>query len=356
MKVIDLFAGVGGFSQGFIKAGFDVVLAIEHDKEIARCYQHNHPSTTVIAEDIEKIEIEKLNPYFQDLDVVIGGPPCQGFSQKGKRLSILDERNFLFQYFNDVVRIAQPEFFILENVANIITTDNGFFKNEIIQAFSKIGYDVEAKVLNSANFGVPQIRKRAVFLGQKKKLAISIPLTNNKKTTIKEAIYDMPYLLSGEGLDFYKYQIKPQSEFQELMRKGSNGIHNHQATKHSKLALERLALIPKGKGRESLPKEHLTKSIHSGTWCRLLEDSQATTITTRFDTPSSGRFTHPTLNRCITVREAARIQSFSDSFIFTGTKNSQMKQVGNAVPPLMAFEIAKTLAHYIQHGESTKSS
>jgi DNA (cytosine-5)-methyltransferase 1 len=245
MKVIDLFAGVGGFSQGFIKAGFDVILAIEHDKEIALCYKKNHPKTTVLAEDIQNIEIEKLSKFFHDVDVIIGGPPCQGFSQKGKRLSVLDERNYLFQYFTDVVRIAQPHFFILENVANIITTENGFFKNEIIDAFTKIGYDVDAKVLNSADFGVPQVRRRAIFLGQKKKLTVSIPLTNNKKTTIKDAIYDMPLIHSGEGSDFYTYSQKPLSAYQAEMRKGSKGIYNHEATKHSKLALQRKGIFTK---------------------------------------------------------------------------------------------------------------
>ena len=352
MKVIDLFAGVGGFSQGFIKAGFEVSLAIEHDKEIALSYKSNHPNTEVVSEDIQKVKIDSLSEFFSSADVIIGGPPCQGFSQKGKRLSVLDERNFLFKYFIEIVRIAQPQFFILENVPNIITTENEFFKNEIIQEFSKLGYEVDAKILNSADFGVPQIRRRAIFLGQKKRLEIAIPLTNHKKTSVKEAIYDLPFILSSQGKPFFEYEKSTNSEYQALMRENSKGIYNHQATKHSELALKRLSLIPKGKGREVLPKEHLTKSIFSGTWCRLLEDGLATTITTRFDTPSSGRFTHPILDRCITVREAARIQSFSDSFIFTGTKGSQMRQVGNAVPPLMAYEIAKTISQYINKNES----
>lgn len=170
-----------------------------------------------------------------------------------------------------------------------------------------------------------------------------MPKPNNKKTTIKEAIYDSPNIKSGEGLDFYPYKNQPQSDFQKLMRKGSKGFYNHQATKHTKIALERLSLIPKGKGKEVLPAKHRTKSIYSGTWTRLRENEFAPTITTRFDTPSSGMFTHPILDRCITVREGARLQSFPDRFIFYGTKSSQLKQVGNAVPPLLAFEIAKII-------------
>ena len=163
----------------------------------------------------------------------------------------------------------------------------------------------------------------------------------------------MPFIASAEGEDFYEYTYEPLSDYQKLLRKNSKGIYNHQSTKHSKIALERLAMIPKGMGREVLPQEHRTKSIYSGTWSRLKEDGVAATITTRFDTPSSGLFTHPILDRCLTVREAARIQSFSDTFIFYGTKFSQMKQVGNAVPPLLAFEIAK---YIIQHNNQSNES
>ena len=151
-------------------------------------------------------------------------------------------------------------------------------------------------------------------------------------------------LESGEGYDVSPYLTPPANAYQREMRKGMrNGVQNHQATTHSALALTRMKMIPKGMGKEVLPPEHRTKSIYSGTWCRLIEDDIASTITTRFDTPSSGRFTHPTQNRCITVREAARIQSFPDSFIFYGTKTSQMKQVGNAVPPIFARAIANEI-------------
>ena len=153
----------------------------------------------------------------------------------------------------------------------------------------------------------------------------------------------MPFIGSGEGEEISQYDKKASSDYQKKLRNGSKVLYNHVATKHSDLALERLSLIPKGAGREVLPAEHRTKSIYSGTWCRLLEDGIAPTITTRFDTPSSGRFTHPILNRCLTVREAARVQSFPDSFRFYGNKTSQMKQVGNAVPPLLAYAIAQQI-------------
>lgn len=340
LKVVDLFAGVGGLSQGFISKGFEIEFAIEYIKDIAHSYKLNHPKTTVYNEDIAQVDLNKLKEKHLNIDVVVGGPPCQGFSQKGKRLSINDDRNFMFKKFIEIVAVFKPKYFVLENVPNILTTADGFFKNEIIKGFEELGYTVNAKILNASDFGVPQNRKRAFFIGSKNRTLLEFPEPRKEKTTIKEAIYDLPFIASGEGRDFFEYEKPINSNYQKMLRKNSKGIFNHLATNHSKVALERLELIPKGKGREVLPKKHRTKSIYSGTWSRLLEDGIASTITTRFDTPSSGLFTHPILNRCLTVREAARIQSFADTFIFYGTKTSQMKQVGNAVPPILAKEIA----------------
>ena len=340
MKVADLFAGVGGLSQGFIKAGCSIEFAVEFDSAIAEAYQKNHPNTTVYNEDISKLDTTLLKQKRPHVDIIIGGPPCQGFSQKGKRLSINDPRNFLFQQFVRFVRDFNPTYFVIENVPNILTTSNGYFKDEIIKEFESLGYSVNCGILCASDFGVPQDRRRAVFIGKKGKETILLPKPNGRSTTIKEAIYDLPFIESGEGEEVSKYLVPPFSEYQKELRGCSEVLYNHVATKHSDLALKRLSLIPKGCGKEVLPQEHRTKSIYSGTWCRLLEDGIAATITTRFDTPSSGRFTHPVLNRCLTVREAARIQSFPDNFRFFGNKMSQMKQVGNAVPPLLAYAIA----------------
>jgi len=344
MKVIDLFAGVGGLSLGFMQEGFEVVYANEYDKSIAASFKKNHPKTVVDDRDIRDIDFSKtFLPYKDKIAVVMGGPPCQGFSQKGKRIGLKDERNFMFQQFVKVVETVQPEFFLLENVPNIMTAENGYFKQEIIDMFSELGYDVKAKILKAENFGVPQIRRRAIFLGRKKHLGFEIPENNDENNTVTDAIGDLPKLKSGEGSVTTKYTKKPSTEFQKSMRKKSKLIHNHIATKHSKVALERLALIGVNGGKEDLPDHHRTKSIHSGTWSRLKPSGYARTITTRFDTPSSGQFTLPHQDRCLTVREAARIQSFPDDFIFYGTKSNQMLQVGNAVPPKLARELAKAI-------------
>ncbi|WP_307979868.1 DNA cytosine methyltransferase [uncultured Senegalimassilia sp.] len=343
--VIDLFAGVGGLSLGFEMAGFEVALANEYDPSIAEAYKKNRPNTKMIVEDITKLPIEEtFGPYQGKVTVVIGGPPCQGFSQKGMRKSINDPRNFLFRYYFEVVKKVKPEYFVIENVPNLLTTENGYFKDEIVELFSGIGYAVSCGVLCAADFGVPQDRRRTCIMG---KLGagkpVELPEPNGVHTTIWDAISDLSYFESGEGAEEQSYRNAPQSEYQKLLRAGSSELYNHIATRHSKVTLERLKMIAPECGKEMLPEEHHTKSIYSGTWCRMKKDGIAKTITTRYDTPSSGEFTHPYLDRAITTREAARIQSFPDTFRFYGSKSSQMKQVGNAVPPLLGKAIAERI-------------
>ena len=343
-KVIDLFSGVGGLSLGFEMQGFDIVLANEYDPDIADSYAKNHQQTKMIVGDITALDLNQMFADYADcVDVIIGGPPCQGFSQKGKRRTINDDRNFLFKSYVNVVDLVKPKFFVMENVPSLLTAENGFFINEIKCLFSKIGYSLEYGILNASDYGVPQNRRRAIIIGRRGNIPPSLPKPVEKRVTIWDAISDLAFLSSGEGEEIQRYRNEPESDYQKKLRKGSKLLYNHIATKHSAVTLQRLSLIPPNAGREVLPTEHLTKSIYSGTWSRMRKDEISVTITTRFDTPSSGKFTHPYLNRAITVREAARIQSFPDTFRFYGPKSSQMKQVGNAVPPLLASEIAKAI-------------
>lgn len=355
LKMIDLFSGVGGLSYGFQQEGFEVILANEIDKEIAYAYQQNHPSVKVINEDITKLDIEStFQQYKEKVQLIVGGPPCQGFSQKGSRNILGDERNFLFRYFYKVVKFLKPKYFLIENVPNMLTAGNGYFKKEIYRLFEDLGYKLDSAILNAYDFGVPQLRRRAFVLG-KLDGAVSLPIGFEERTTVWDAISDLAFLESGQGQEVQDYIYEPQSSYQRKMRKNSSKLYNHVATKHSDIALQRLKLIPPEMGREVLPKEHLTKSIYSGTWTRMVKDEPSATITTRFDTPSSGKFTHPYLNRAITVREAARIQSFPDDFIFYGSKASQMKQVGNAVPPLLAQAIARAIKNDVIQVEKLKA-
>lgn len=352
-RVIDLFAGVGGLSLGFEKKGFDVVLANEYDASIAASYIANHKNTKMIVGDITSLDLEDtFGKLAGTIDVVIGGPPCQGFSQKGQRKTIHDERNFLFKYYVSVVELVNPKYFVMENVPNLLTAEGGYFRHEIEELFNKLGYSLEYGVLNASDYGVPQNRRRAVIIGKLNGDAPKLPVPKRNDVTIWDAISDLAYLESGEGSEEQEYKYPAESDYEKMLRIDSSKLFNHRATKHSPLALERLALIPPNAGREVLPEEHLTKSIYSGTWTRMKKDEISVTITTRFDTPSSGKFTHPFLNRAITVREAARIQSFPDNFHFVGNKGSQMKQVGNAVPPLLAAAIAEVIMNDIK--EETK--
>ena len=350
-KVIDLFAGVGGMSLGFEQEGFDVVLANEYDESIANAYRVNHKNTKMVVGDITQLDLEKTFGDFQGkIDVIIGGPPCQGFSQKGQRKTIHDERNFLFKYYVKVVELVKPRYFVMENVPHLLTAEGGFFRQEIQTLFNSMGYQLNMGVLNASDYGVPQNRRRAVIIGKRDSEAPQLPVPCIKFVNIWDAISDLAYLNSGEGEEEQAYSTDPESDYQKEMRRDSGKLFNHVVTKHSKLALERLAMIPPNAGKEVLPKEHLTKSIYSGTWTRMRKDEISVTITTRFDTPSSGKFTHPYLDRAITVREAARIQSFPDTFRFIGNKGSQMKQVGNAVPPKLAAAIASVIMKDIKEG------
>lgn len=342
--IIDLFSGVGGLSLGFEQAGFSTIVANEFDKSIAYSYSKNHPFTKMIVGDITSLELEKeFLQYKNKVDVVVGGPPCQGYSQKGSRKTIHDERNFLFKYFVKVVELVSPNYFVMENVPNLLTAEKGFFKQELITLFEELGYSLSMEIVDASKFGVPQRRRRAIILGKKGKKSVTFRLEEKESVTIWDAISDLAFLESGDGEEEQNYLFPAQSNYQQELRSDSKILYNHKATNHSKIALERLKMIPENSGKDSLPEEHLTKSIYSGTWERMRKNEQSVTITTRFDTPSSGKFTHPFLNRAITVREAARLQSFPDSFIFFGPKTSQMKQVGNAVPPKLAKVIAEMI-------------
>ncbi|KAA1150665.1 DNA cytosine methyltransferase [Pseudoalteromonas sp. FUC4] len=345
MKIVDLFSGVGGLSLGFHLAGFESDIAVEYSSNIAAGFAENFPYTKLINEDINDINLsELLAPLNGNNYILIGGPPCQGFSQKGKRLGLNDDRNFMFLKYIEAVEFLKPKAILIENVPGIITAENGYFLKDIESKLSSLGYRVSHKVLDAAEYGVPQTRKRAFIVGiANSNIDFDWPKRNEHKVTVENAISDLPPLNSGEGKQEMPYTSLPQSEYQNAMRKNSEVIYNHISTKHSPLVLKRLSLIPENGGRNDLPIEHLTKSTFSGTWCRLSKTGQARTITTRFDTPSSGMFTLPTQNRCLTVREAARLQSFPDNFKFVGNKSTQMLQVGNAVPPLLSLAIAKQL-------------
>lgn len=349
-NILDLFCGAGGFSSGMHKnENFKTKVALDFDKYAAETFKFNMPETEVFIGDITNEEIRKqIIDKSKELGVnmVIGGPPCQGYSLKGKKLGLEDKRNYLFLEYLNIVKELQPEVFVIENVKSILSTANGWFKDEILNYVQKMGYLINYGVLNSKNFGVPQGRERAIFICSKSK-DIKLPDSYcDKFVTVRDAISDLAYLESGEGCFEQDYLKDSLSEYQIKMRENSRKLYNHQASKHSEETLNKLKMIPKEKGKECLPKELLGNQKFSTTWCRLVWDEVSPTIDTRFDTPSNGKNSHPELNRAITPREAARIQSFDDSFVFKGAKSFICRQIGNAVPPLLAKAIADKIDSY----------
>ena len=238
------------------------------------------------------------------------------------------------------VEKIQPEVFVIENVKALLSVANGWFKNEIIETIQNLGYYVDCGVMNASHYGVPQARERAIFICSKSKLITLPDGDKSVKISVRDAISDLAYLESGEGVFEQDYIYEANSIYQKLMRKDSYGLYNHIASKHKQIAIDKLKMIPPEKGKECLPIEMRGKQKFQTTWGRLKWDEVSPTIDTRFDASSNGTNNHPFLNRAITPREAARIQSFDDKFIFYGSKVHIRKQIGNAVPPLMAKAIA----------------
>lgn len=363
MKVIDLFAGVGGLSSGFRKAGYEILLANEIDKSISESYKKNHPETLMINDDIKNI-IPLLDEYKNKIDVIIGGPPCQGFSMAGARIRkknafLEDPRNYLFRNYFEVVQKIEPKYFIMENVPGMLSMSGGKIIKEIENLFTnefnfKNGkYYIYKKVLCASDYGVPQDRHRLIIFGSKKKINFKKVLDDTrkmmitkgeiKKATIYDAISDLNYLSSGEGEFEQEYKNRPLTEYQKQRRKNAKKLYNHKATKHNEIAVDRIKELKPGGRRLDLKDGNKIKSVHSGAYGRMKWEDISKTIITRFDTPSSGVYIHPEQNRTITPREAARIQSFDDDFIFYGNKSSVIKQIGNAVPPLLAYYLANVI-------------
>lgn len=349
-NILDLFCGAGGFSYGIEKcASFKTKVAVDFNQNAINTFKYNMPTTITIVGNIQDANIKQQIIQLvkeNDVNMMIGGPPCQGFSLKGKNKGLDDPRNFLFKEYLNLVSEIQPEIFVIENVKNILNSSNGWFKNEIVTSIKNLEYNVSYGVLNAKRFGVPQARERAIFICSKTK-TIDLPKGNDDIVTVRDAISDLAYLNSGEGEVESNYITLPQSKYQEQMRSGSTKLYNHKSSLHSEDTLKKLALIPPEKGKEYLPKELIGNQKFATTWGRLSWEKVSPTIDTRFDTPSNGTNSHPELNRAITPREAARLQSFDDKFVFCGKKTHIRTQIGNAVPPLLAKAIGeKILGEY----------
>lgn len=347
--VLDLFCGAGGLSLGFKNAGFEIIGGIDFNEDAINTHHLNFKNSISISGDIKQINNEFLLDKFKNVDVIIGGPPCQGFSnanmwQKG----IEDERNKLFFEFIRVVEVLHPKAILIENVPGILTKNDSFAKTSIYEILDKLDYIVSSEVLYASDFGVPQDRKRAFFVAIKKNIGEIFEfdkLRKSDKVTVKEALEDF-----YDDRNTFFHSRKPLTKFQSLMRNNSNdAIYNHEIKYPNELVQKRISQVPQGGNWKDVPSdlwERQRDNRHSSAYRRLSENKQSVTI----DTGHMNYF-HPLFNRVPTVRESARIQSFPDDFIFTGSTTSQFRQVGNAVPPLLSQTIAEQIKELLNKNE-----
>lgn len=356
LKVLDLFCGAGGLSCGFEMAGFDIVGGVDFEPAAIKTHERNFPGGVNYCGDIREFTNEMIVENFPDgVDVIIGGPPCQGFSCANMQQKDItdDPRNRLFMEFIRFVEQLKPKAFMIENVRGILTKDDGFAKKQIYKLMDEAGYIVESQVLKASDYGVPQKRVRAVFVGIRKDLEESFDfarLVKKESVTVKEAIgdlYDMEInARKMENQDVFEYTSNPTTEFQKRIFTTSGEIKNHRVRYPNERVQERMSHVPQGGNWKDVPIElwdTQRNNRHSSAYRRLDENGESVTI----DTGHMNYF-HPIFNRVPTVRESARIQSFPDDFIFEGNVGAQFKQVGNAVPPLLAFAVASEIKNTLE--------
>jgi DNA (cytosine-5)-methyltransferase 1 len=375
LVVMDLFAGVGGFSLGFLEASltsgveFDVRLLVDTDEEGKETFTRNYPKIPYLVADIGQCSGALLRNRaglgsHDELHVLVGGPPCQAFSRVGKRV-LTDPRNGLVLEFLRLVRELRPLAVLMENVPLIMTAFDGVVSEEINEAFREVGYQTIAAVVAASDYGVPQYRKRAIIIAYRddlgvtpalpapthEKIAYAVRLPKKRKAepadgllpfvSVEDAIGDLAALKAGEGEESSFYSLPATSAFQRWARAGSIGVFNHRARGHTDQYLKKIKVIKEGERNATLSdEERFSDTYFSQAYARLHRKGIAHTITANFGNPGSGRFLHYRDLRSITVREAARFQSFRDRFIFHGFHLTQMRHVGNAVPVLLARALA----------------
>ena len=381
MKVFDLFCGTGGFSKGLENSAignFDVRLGIDLLAASVETFKLNHPDAIGLSKDIRtvrKSDIEALTGIKKGkLDILVGGPPCQGFSSIRPFRSSNDDdpRNSLFEEYAAFVNYFRPKIFILENVVGLATHKKGSTLEMMQHCFKNIGYETDWRLLNTAHFGIPQKRERFVMtgveqggtiqfpkpthqyqgatIGYRDRTKVIAPTKNNgfyakellPALSAMEAIGDLPPIASGETAE--QYTSSPQTHYQKARRKGNKKLELHSATRHSTKMIE--IIKHSGKNIRCIP-SHLITSGFSSCYSRLDADEPAVTLTVNFVHPASNRCIHPTLNRALTPREGARLQSFDDDFKFFGSRTQITKQIGNAVPPLLGETIGAVIAGMI---------
>lgn len=405
INVVDLFSGAGGMTFGFkykiknntfIKSEvFNILFANEYDKDAATTFKNNFPDITMIEKDIKSLTEEEIHKYLngKNVDLVIGGPPCQSFSTIGKR--IYDDKAKMYQEYLRLLKIIRPKMFLFENVRGILSMKEIFYKTDnegnilydeilsktgrklkrpqidhygekildkIEKEFKNIdndfGYKIKYKILKASDFGVPQNRERVFIVGVRndidKEWNFPKPMRKNK-LSIKQAIDDLPELKSGQSIK--KYNKKTDNYYQKLMRKKSQVLTHHSAANYGEKIKTIIKNVPQGKGKNyfnklveegKIDKKYYIKSGYANTYSRLIETEPSPTITNNLTTPSSLRCIHYRDDRALSPREGARLQSFPDWFDFYGNTSKISMQIGNAVPPLLAMVVAKQIRIFLE--------
>lgn len=371
LTAIDLFAGAGGLSEGFRRAGYDIVAANDFDSFAEETFRLNHPETVFLGGPIQSVHAVDLLAAAGlrkgELDVLLGGPPCQAFSVYNHQRGMHDDRSGLFREYLRIVREIEPKYVVMENVTGIMSIAGGHAVDEIIYSLQQLGYYVEFEVLKAEEYGVPQERRRVFFIGARDSRRILWPKVTHgisqlgplfrtslkRFVTVEDAIGDLPALEMGEGTEVSEYQEAPESSYQDVMREGSRSLYNHVAPALQAINVERLKHIPQGGSWRDIPYELLPagmrkakRSDHTKRYGRLHPQGLSSTILTKCDL-HWGAYIHPWQERTITVREAARFQSFPDTMRFMGPRSEQYRQVGNAVPPLLARAVAESIQYMV---------
>lgn len=386
---LDLFSGAGGLSAGLREAGFASLYANEISARYAQTYAINHPGTHVDSRDIREVDARKIRKSLGlkrgELDLIAGGPPCQGFSINAPKRSNDDSRNHLFREYLRFVTEFKPQAVMIENVPGMVSFEGGATLGAILESLKQLGYEADVRILYAPYYGVPQTRWRTVILGNcfgadpasmfpdplhrapvrvnftsqfGGKNLVNLPgsLELPSHVTVRDAIGDLPVLRNGEiGPPMKAYRQTADNPFQRLMRVGSTGVTCHEAARLSKVNLDRLAHIPPGGNWTDIPEELLPRGMrmarrsdHTKRYGRVDPEGLASTILTKCD-PHWGAYFHYEQDRAFTVREAARIQSFPDTYVFCGSRVEQYEQVGNAVPPLLGAAVGRSIARVLEN-------
>lgn len=334
---IDLFSGAGGLSLGAEMAGIDVKIAVESDHFAARTYQLNHPQTMVLNKDIRTVKDFPVDRKNSTL-ILFGGPPCQGFSTSNQKTRDKNNpQNWLFQEFIRITKEVKPEWIVFENVKGIMETAKGFFVEEITKKFTELGYICTPLVLCASNYGVPQTRSRFFLIGSLQGKKPNVPITCSSLVTVKDAIEDLPSLENGAKQDVLEYKMEAKSDYAKALRKGQKMCSGNLVTRNADTVIKRYVYIPQGGNWRNIPDELMGNyadktRCHTGIYRRLSDSEPSVTV----GNYRKSMLIHPWEDRGLSVREAARLQSFPDSYVFCGSIGFQQQQVGNAVPPLLA--------------------